>query len=200
MLWPERQDFGFSQGICFFFHAKKWSHLLWLLALRLLAFPVEIPDRLGQELGHIWALCLQDIPHVVNRAHITLPSKLRLGKAEQSDKIRVIGMEELTGVLHAAKITLAPGAIWLPEPVPGLAFTSYVPFGISGPCRSGSSPLQGPSRGQEGDYQELADLSFRKPRPVMETLTPCRFGLRGNPGMPLSPYTQWLTCGCPISG
>ena len=89
--------------ISFQCHREKGSDLLWLLSLRNLALPVEVPDRLGQELGDIRALLLEDIPNVVDGADITLPAELSLGEAEQSDEVRVIGMEELAGVLHAVR-------------------------------------------------------------------------------------------------
>lgn len=69
-----------------------------VLAVRRLAFAVEVPHRLGQQLGDVRVLGLQDVPHAVDAGHVGFTALLGAGDAQQPDDVGVVGVEELARV------------------------------------------------------------------------------------------------------
>lgn len=69
-----------------------------LLAARHLALAVEIPHRLGQQVGHVRVSGLQGVPHVVDGGDVGLAAFLGACEAEEPHDVRVVGVEELPRV------------------------------------------------------------------------------------------------------
>lgn len=68
-----------------------------LLAIADLALAVKVPDRLGQSLGNIRVLLLENVPDVMNRDNVALTTLLGAVYAQKTDDITIISVEELAG-------------------------------------------------------------------------------------------------------
>lgn len=66
------------------------------MTLRSLAFPVKVPDWLGEELGDVWTFPLDSIPYMVRGADIGFTTFECSSNAEQTDEVTVVRVEELT--------------------------------------------------------------------------------------------------------
>lgn len=68
-----------------------------ILAVGDLALAVKVPDGLGQELGDVWVLALERVPHAVHADKVALAALGGSLDAEEADDIAVVGVEELPG-------------------------------------------------------------------------------------------------------
>ena len=66
------------------------------LALAYFPFAVDIPYRLSQKLENVGSFDAKSVVHIVHRSDVRFASFKRAGHAQQADKIRIVGMEELT--------------------------------------------------------------------------------------------------------
>lgn len=71
---------------------------VWLLAVRHLALAVEVPDWLSEELGNVWTLLLEGIPDMVGGDNVRLSTLKCTGNAEKTNNVRIVRVEELSGV------------------------------------------------------------------------------------------------------
>lgn len=60
------------------------------------SLPVKVPDGLSEQLGHVGALFLHDIPDLVARDNVVLAPFKRRVEAEQTNNIGGVGVESLS--------------------------------------------------------------------------------------------------------
>ena len=79
-----------------------------LLSTRDLAFAIEVPNRLRQQISHVGIFLHQRIPHIVDADNVTFATFRRTMHTQQADNIAIVGMEELTsrGAIDADLVNL----------------------------------------------------------------------------------------------
>lgn len=69
-----------------------------LLTLACLSLAVKVPNRLRQQLRDVGMFLLQYVPDLMAAHQVTLTTLQRLSDAQQANKIRVVGVEELSRI------------------------------------------------------------------------------------------------------
>lgn len=94
----KRGVLGVNTGILPALKVNHRSPNILLLPSARLPLPIKIPNRRRQCLQHVRPLLGKYVVHSMRRHNIRLPTLKRLGNAQQTHDIRVIGVEVLPGI------------------------------------------------------------------------------------------------------